>query len=304
MFKHLLVPLDGSNLAETALPYAAVLAQDLDAQVTLVHIIEENAPAEIHGERHLHTEDEACQYLDDIKQQHFTDSVEVSCHVHTEKTRHVARAIAEHVSELKPDMIVMSTHGKSGLRRLMVGNIAQQIIGRSQAPLFLVHPPDEQQQAAPQPPRLKRFLVALDGNPEHDQAGLPVAAHIAEAAGASLLLFSVVYTLQTLPPKLSATGKMLPSATAATLDSSVNAMQGYLAEQAQPWQDRGIPVTIEVTRGEPAQQILSAIDRNDCDLSILATHGKAGMSAFWAGSIAAPVITGSSKPLILVPVKS
>ncbi len=303
MFKHLLVPLDGSNLAEAALPYASRLAQDLHAQVTLVHIIEENAPAEIHGERHLRTEDEACQYLDETKRQYFPEQVEVSCHVHTEKTRRVARAIAEHVGELEPDMIVMSTHGKSGLRKLMVGDIAQQIIGRSKVPLFLVHPPEDAQ-ITPQPPRMQRFLVALDGNPEHDQAGLPVAARIAQASGASLLLFTVVYTLQTLPPKLSATGKMLPSATAATLDSSEIAMQGYLAEQGQPWQDQGIPVTIEVTRGEPAQQILSALDRNDCDLSVLATHGKAGMSAFWAGSIAAPVITGSSKPLILVPVKS
>ncbi len=303
MFKHLLVPLDGSNLAEAALPYASSLAQDLTAQVTLVHIIEEKPPAEIHGERHLRSEEEACQYLDEVKQNYFPESVEVTCHVHTEKTRNVVRGIAEHVNELQPDMIVMSTHGKGGLRKLMLGDIAQQIIGRSKVPLFLVHPP-KSAQVTPQEPRLKRFLVAMDGDPEHDQAGLPAAASLAQATGATLQLFLVVYTLQTLPPKLSATGKMLPSATAAALDSSETASKDYLAEQSKPWQDQGIPVTIEVTRGEPAQEILSAVDRDNCDLIVLATHGKAGMSAFWAGSVAAPVITGSRKPLVLVPVKS
>ncbi len=303
MFKHLLVPLDGSNLAEAALPYASVLAQDLGAHVTLVHIVEENAPAEIHGERHLRTEDEACKYLGEVAERYFPKSVETTCHVHTEKTRSVARGIAEHVSELEPDMIVMSTHGKGGLRKIMAGDIAQQIIGRSRVPLFLVHPPDTQM-VTPDQPRLKRFLVALDGDPEHDQAGLPVAANLAQATGAALQLFLVVYTMQTLPPKISATSKMLPSATAATLDISESASKDYLAEQAKPWQDQGIPVTIEVARGEPAQKILSAAIRNDSDLIVLATHGKAGISAFWAGSVAAPVITGSSKPLVLVPVKS
>ena len=59
MFKHLLVPLDGSPLAEAALPAAAYLAQKLGASVTLLHVIEQDAPQEIHGERHLTDPDEA-----------------------------------------------------------------------------------------------------------------------------------------------------------------------------------------------------------------------------------------------------
>jgi nucleotide-binding universal stress UspA family protein len=60
MFKHLLVPLDGSRLAEAALPAAACLAEQLGASITLIHIIERDASGEIHGERHLTTPDEAC----------------------------------------------------------------------------------------------------------------------------------------------------------------------------------------------------------------------------------------------------
>lgn len=296
MFKHLLVPLDGSQLAEAALPYASRLAQALQAQVTLIHIIEENAPAAIHGERHLRDEEEACRYLEEARRRFFPESVAVTRHVHTEKTRNVAGGIAEHVAELRPDLIVMCTHGKSGLRELVIGSIAQQVIARSRAPVFLVQP-------SPAPVRLERFLVPLDGNPEHDRTGLPAAAGLALATGAALHLFSVVYTLRTLPPQLSATGKMLPSATAVALNSSESASRDYLARQALPWQDQGIPVTIEVARGEPVQEILEAAQRAGCDLIVLATHGKAGMGAFWESSVAPQVIMGSKKPLLLAPVK-
>jgi nucleotide-binding universal stress UspA family protein len=63
MFKRLLVPLDGSHLAEAALPAAAFLALKLNAVLTLVHIVERNAPEEIHGDRHLTNADEANAYL-------------------------------------------------------------------------------------------------------------------------------------------------------------------------------------------------------------------------------------------------
>ena len=66
MFKHLLVPLDGSHLAEAALPAAACLAEHLGASITLIHIIERDVSGEIHGERHLKTPAEANAYLEAV----------------------------------------------------------------------------------------------------------------------------------------------------------------------------------------------------------------------------------------------
>ena len=66
MFKHLLVPLDGSHLAEAALPAAACLAEHLDASITLIHIIERDVSGEIHGEHHLTTPAEANAYLEAV----------------------------------------------------------------------------------------------------------------------------------------------------------------------------------------------------------------------------------------------
>ena len=64
MFKNLLVPLDGSSLAESALTVARFLALNLGASVTLLHIIERDAPAAVHSERHLTNSEEALVYLD------------------------------------------------------------------------------------------------------------------------------------------------------------------------------------------------------------------------------------------------
>ena len=71
MFKHILLPLDGSQLAEAALPVVVYLADKLKAQVTLLHIIEKNAPASVHGQRHLTNEAEACQYLQEVAEKAF-----------------------------------------------------------------------------------------------------------------------------------------------------------------------------------------------------------------------------------------
>jgi nucleotide-binding universal stress UspA family protein len=80
MFTHLLVPLDGSSLAEQALPAAAYLAQLLPARITLLHLIERNPPSEIHHERHLTDAAEASAYLQDIQQRAFSPEVPVECH--------------------------------------------------------------------------------------------------------------------------------------------------------------------------------------------------------------------------------
>jgi nucleotide-binding universal stress UspA family protein len=74
MFKHILVPLDGSRLAESVLPAANYIAQKMHATITLIHVIEKNAPEEIHGERHLTNAEDANRYLGDIAASFFTRS--------------------------------------------------------------------------------------------------------------------------------------------------------------------------------------------------------------------------------------
>jgi nucleotide-binding universal stress UspA family protein len=297
MFKNLLIPLDGSHLAEAALPAAAYLAQKLGATVTLLHVIERAAPAEIHGERHLTTPDEARAYLDEVACRAFPAGLPVERHVHTSESTDVARSIVEHVGELKPDLIVMCTHGQGGLRDLLFGSIAQQVVALGTTPVLLIRPATD----VSVPFACRKLLIPLDGTPAHEQ-GLPAAAELARACAAALHLVVVVPTLGTLSGNQKAAGRLLPMAMSAVLELAQQGTEEYLRGHIAQLQAQGLSVTAEVRRGEPTAIIVDTALRIGADLIVLGTHGKAGMDAFWSGSTAPKVSSRSRLPLLLVPV--
>ncbi|HMD89380.1 MAG TPA: universal stress protein [Anaerolineaceae bacterium] len=299
MFKHILVPLDGSHLAESALPVAVSLSKAFGSTVTLIHIIEHNAPQEIHGERHLREQKEAYDYLDQVARQNFPPEIKVIRHVHTEEVKNVARSIVEHSGELSPDLIVMCSHGAGGLRDIMVGSIAQQVISRGKTPILLVQPDENRSNPTV---TFSRLLIPLDGDPEHEKA-LPLAKELAKSLNAKMDLLMVVYTLGTLPTERAVTSRLLPAATSVMLDMTESSAQDYLQEKAASFQAEGLNVSWEVRRGDPAANIIETAEQSSSDLIILATHGKSGMEAFWAGSVAPRVVTQTHIPLLLVPVR-
>jgi nucleotide-binding universal stress UspA family protein len=265
--------------------------------VTLIHIIEQDAPQEVHGDRHLTGEEEACRYLGEIALQNF-DEDKTATHVHVEKVQDVARSIVEHTGEFAPDLIVMCTHGSGGFHDIVAGSIAQQVIGRGKTPILLV---------SPQPEAIfsglsQKILVALDGQPEHD-GSLPVAAELARKLGSSLHLLTIVPTLGTLKGERAASGWMLPGATRAILDIEEETAREHLEGLAAEWRKTGLAVTIEVRRGDPAPLILTSARGIHAGLIVLATHGKSGMDAFWSGSVGPKVVSASRIPLLLIPVK-
>jgi nucleotide-binding universal stress UspA family protein len=298
MFKHLLVPLDGSRLAEAALPTAAYLAQRLEAPVTLLHIIERDAPQAVHGERHLTDPEEAYAYLDEVAQRRFPPGLRVERHVHTSQMTDVARGIVDHGEELAPDLIVMCTHGRGGLRGLLFGSIAQQVVAQGIIPVLIIRPSG----ADEEPPFVcRRLLVPLDGMPDHEQ-GLLAAVELARVCGAELHLILVVPTLGTLSGTHAAAGRLLPGATTELLELSQQEAEAHLFRHLTQLQAQGLSVKAEVGRGEPATTIIDTARKTSADLIVLGTHGRTGIDAFWAGSIAPKVSSRSHLPLLLVPV--
>jgi nucleotide-binding universal stress UspA family protein len=297
MFKHLLVPLDGSLLAETALPAAAFLSQKLTASVTLIHLIEHNAPPAVHGERHLTNPTEAQAYLEQVARRDFPPAWPVERHVHTTEVSDVARSLAEHAAELEPDLIVMCTHGRGGLRDWLFGSIAQQVIALGTTPVLLIRPTPNG--GAP-PFACRMILVPLDGDPAHEE-GLPVAAALARACAGALHLAMVIPTLGTLSGEEAATGMLMPLATKALLELEQQNAEEYLSRLTAPLLASGLEVTTEVVRGDPAGTLLSTAKRVGADLIVLGTHRKTGLEAFWAGSIGPRMSNRSHAPLLLLP---
>lgn len=295
MFTHLLIPLDGSRLAETALPAAAALAERLQARVTLLHVIEDKAPPEIHGERHLTNTAEAERYLTEMATDWFPGGANVSAHVHAEGAASVAAAIVSHAIELEADLIILCTHGRSGLRHRLFGSIAQSVVGQGRIPVLLVPPGDRHR-----PPfACDRILLPLDTRTEHEES-LPVGLALAKAWKASVHVLAVVPTLGTLSGERAATGTLLPGTTAALLDLEEDHAEEYLRARVAEIRGAGIPVTAEVCRGAPADVIVNTAKRVRADVIVLATHGKSGLGAFWAGSVAPKVSHHARVPLLLV----
>ncbi len=294
MFKNILVPLDGSRLSEASLLPAAVLAMRLGAHVMLLHVIEQDAPTEVHKEHHITNPDEAEAYLREVAARAFPPELHVETHVHTAPVSDVARSIVEHAAaEFEPDLIVTCTHGRGGMRDMLFGSIAQQVVAQGTTPLLLIRPGSPKFELA-------RILAPLDPDSVHDD-GLPLAEELAKAFGAELYLLSVVPTFGTLTGEQAAASSLMPGTTQAMLDIREENARKHLQEHLDSLQQRGIGGAAEVARGDPASTISKTAAQVEADMVVLSTHGKAGMGAFWARSVAPKVAQKITIPLLLIP---
>ncbi|NVN93463.1 MAG: universal stress protein [Desulfuromonadales bacterium] len=298
MFTHILVPLDGSLMAESAIPAAVFLSEKLHARVTLMHVMEKNAPNEVHGQPHLNKVKDAVAYLNAVAQKGFSEGVSVDCHVHEDEVQNVAKSIVAHAEELKHDLVIMCSHGRGNTLHLFLGSIAQSVIAMDSCPVLITHPDDKEG-----PPAFfcRNILVPLDNDPDHTQA-LPYSKELALASGAAIHLAMVVPRMTSLSGDMTVTGRMLPGTISRMLELAFQDAQDYLQSQLKTLNDQGFMANAYVLRGDPAKTIVDTAIHVRIDLIILATHRKTGMEAFWAGSVAHKICSRSKVPLLLIPI--
>jgi nucleotide-binding universal stress UspA family protein len=317
VIRRILVPLDGTDLAEAALPVAAALCAKLGAEVVLVHLLEKRAPRAVHGRPHLATAGAAEAYLNEVAARRFPRRLKVEVHVHSEGVVDVARSITAHAEqpqETGSELIVMCAHGGRTTREALVGALAQRVTARGRTPVLVVRAgrpagirADGLTGAGAQPGaltggfRLASLLVPLDGDPAHEGALAP-AAELAAAFGAAVRLLLIVPTFGTLSGRWVSTGRFLPGTTARMLDLSVKERSEYLKGRVAELKVRGLSTGAEVARGDPARVIAAAADRLPPDLIVLSTHGRRGLGAVWEGSVASKLFRRCRLPLLLVPV--
>lgn len=300
IFQHFLVPLDGSQMAEAALPVAVGLARPLGAAITLLHIQERSAPRTVHGEPHLQNPESAETYLAAVAERWRAEGVAIDWHVHAAREGDVAQSVVDHAAEIGTDLIVLTTHGHGGLRDLLFGSIAQQVLRRGKIPTLIVKPSPTGQL---EPYAVRSILVPLDGTHESETA-LSLAEQIAKSTSASLLLASVIPTLATATGDLAVSATFSPTATAAVLDLSQSDAESYLEGKANDLRQGGEAVRTSVTRGKTAQQLASVADLNQVNLIVLATHGRAGLEGTFNGSVAQRLLAELDQPVLLVRIVS
>ena len=297
MFLHILVPIDGSTMAEAALPAAAFLAQKLRARVTLMHVVEKNPPDEVHGQPHLQHARDAELYLQQVAGRSFPEGIRVDCHVHKNEVDDVAGSIVAH-AESKYDLVIMCSHGRGAARHLFLGSIAQRVIARGSKPVLITHPDAEGTLPSFS---CRHILVPLDDDPEHAEA-LPVCKDLARACNATLHIANVIPDLGTLSGGDAVASRMLPGTTSRLLELTTRDAERYFRAMEDDLRHEGFEASAHVLRGDPASVIIEAAGQAKVDLIVLGTHGKTGMDAFWAGSVAHRICGQSKVPLLLIPV--
>jgi len=295
VYRHLLVPLDGSRLAESALPAAAELARRLNARVTLLHVIEAEPPQTVHGDRHLRALAEAQAYLDGAVQWMAGRGIAADAAV-CEDEGGVAATIASRAARIGVDLIVLTSHGRSGVRGLLYGRVAQQVLQRGSSPVLMIRPSAAGRDG---PFVCRRVMVPLDGS-ETAEAAVHAASAIAATGGIDILLVWVVPTAETVAGERAVPARLMPTAAAALLDVEAREAAAYLEQVAGRLRATGLTVSAAVERGEPVQMLLDAASQRSVDLIIIATHGRSGVSAVWAGSVASRIVEAGTRPVLLV----
>jgi nucleotide-binding universal stress UspA family protein len=297
MFSNLLVPLDGSKLAESVLPIARDLARRLGCAVKLLHVIEKRPPSSIHGDTHLQDAASAERYLALIAERLEGWGLNVSSHVHEVPQGDVPRCIAEHAEELEQDLIVLCTHGSGGFKRFVFGTNAEQVLTHGRTPVILIKT-DEYGRV---PDFTPRSIMAFIDSTAHSDPVLTACSELAMIFGAELHLLYVVPTAESATPEEVPGGRLVPATTRLLLDMETEQTGRRLEEQLRLLLSRNIKATGSVERGNAEPAVVSVAAGRQADLVAMATRGLAGIGAFWAKDLVPRICAHYDGALLLFP---
>ncbi|MGQ9572228.1 MAG: universal stress protein [Dehalococcoidia bacterium] len=197
MIRRILVPLDGSELAESILGYVVEIGRRSGASVLLLAAAHqetawgEEVPADHIGRQVALAQD----YLEMKRKELEAKGLQVAAEV---VRKPAAEAILDRADADHVDLIAMSTHGRSGVTRWVFGSVADKVLHDTHRPLLLIRPPQEAE-AGEQPPPIRRILVPLDGSSVAESV-LPSVEALAKPLKASLILFQAVTPMTPISP--------------------------------------------------------------------------------------------------------
>jgi nucleotide-binding universal stress UspA family protein len=296
MIRTILVALDGSKTAEQVLPAVIAVAPRIPADVVLATAIAtQDGWTDGPVARNWEQEEQgaATAYLKSVQQRLGKSGVKVSgVRVEWGRPHVVIGAIAD---EEGADVIAMTTHGRSGFARWVMGSVADKVLRTSRKPVLLVHFQDESLQPAVRDVQIRRVLVPLDGSPLGESV-LPFVLDLTKSLHASLLLLNVVVPT----PELSAT--FLPASKSILEELQIGAKK-YIEGVGKRVAASGISVETSAAVGQAAETILDVAMRMEADVIALSTHGRSGPTRWIMGSVADAVIRHADRPCLVIPAR-
>jgi nucleotide-binding universal stress UspA family protein len=295
MFKKIVVPLDGSELAEQALAPALTLGRRARGDVIFLRVpVMETifVPAPMPTGLGLLWPDQSLErsraaahdYLKGLQTAHHPPGVTIRTHL---AEGDVASVIVDTAATAQADLLVMSTHGYSGVTRWLLGSVTEKVLRHAPCPVFVVR------STAPH----RKMVVPLDGSPLAEGALAP-ALEIAEALGCRVTFLRVVpfirtevaHTLELNEPGLSQRWQ----------DELRAEAERYLEQIIKTHARPGLSLAADVLVGAPADQILNLAEMQSADVIATATHGRTGLRRWVYGSVAEKVLRSARCSMLVV----
>ena len=298
MYSRMLIPLDGSKLAENVLPYARLFATVMNLRIELLSVVDSMDFARTMNAGHVRdfsalleaTIQEGNRYLEGIARSFGG----------TEVTYAVGQGIAdkiiiENAGRDKDTLIAMATRGRSGIHRWLLGSVAEKVLRGAANPLLLVRGDEERKTDGAA--ALKSLVVPLDGSRLAESA-LPYAIELAKKLRLEIVL---------------ARAYQLPFATYAGPDAAyipnreavLTAVKeeagAYLEEKVSAVRANGIEkVSSILLVGPGADEIIDLARTTPDNLIAMCTHGRSGVNRWVLGSVTEKVVRHSGDPVLVV----
>lgn len=302
MLRSILVPLDGSSFGERSLPLASRIAKASGASLHLAHVHVPHEPEHLLSNTSFHWEGVDVgeyddrqrrreeEYLADLEERLQGNGASVDRTVLEGEL--VAEELVAYASRVETDMIFITSHAYSGVKRARWGSIADGMLHRTGVPMVVVHP--ARGESTPEPVTdIEHILVPLDGS-ALAEAVLGPATDLAKATGARLTLARI------LPPANVLGPRVLPIVADREEDVVAHA-QEYLEGVAARLSRDGLDVEVHASVGStPARAIADVAEDRGADLIALATHGYGGLKRTVLGSVADKLLRSSRLPLLLM----
>jgi len=281
MFRHVLIPLDGSALSEQVLPYARQIAEACGASVELIGAVHgEDLPEDLMAE----LEAERCAYLERV-----AAGLPTSLGASWVCRRGLpAEVIVTHAGQDPDTLIAMATHGRSGMQRWLLGSVASKVVQAAGNPVLLL--PSGATSPSGGPVEFERMIVPLDGS--------PLAEHVlGRAVGLCRCLDMELILVRAYNTNFPGSTVRLQQVTAIVRDAA----EAYLAEIAQRLAGEGLKgLSHQVLHGVPAERITRFALETPNSLTAMCTHGRHGVGRWLLGSVTDAVIHSAEEPVLVI----
>ena len=296
MFERILLALDGSELAEMALPYGEELGRRFGSELILFHVC---GPEHQQYKQHMHR-----LYLDSLAKtmehnmrrgQPKGTQVKVTTKVESGEPQ---ENICNLVEKNDIDLIIMTAVSASGLKvAKRLGSVADHICRTVPIPVMLIRPQNVQRIEGKKR-LINRILLPLDGS-DLSKTALPVGEELATKLKVSITLFQMAHII--IPYSADPMGNIPPINSLELSKYEENRVRTEIIALEKELRGKGLTVTHSVTAGfDAADEIIEAGKKVDADLVVMSTHGRSGLRRWVFGSVAEKVLRYGEIPILLV----